>query len=230
MLRIREQDLLNYFYKTETVFLEKGGKYAKCVEYDLLAGQRATRDIKIGAEVVVKKNTKFTSAAIKKLKEAKLDRLAGRAGGARRQGRRARRRRQGDRRGRPRGQRGAHRGQARAAPRGGHRDFKILFIDGLNVGIYLRDTLLAEKVKTTEDAIMEIYRRLRPGDPPTLETAKTLFNNLFFNAERYDLSKVGRLKLNYKFYRDLPEEQRPALDLRSSRRRTSSRRFVTSSS
>ncbi len=44
-----------------------------------------------------------------------------------------------------------------------------------------------------EDSILEIYRRLRPGDPPTLETAKTLFNNLFFNAERYDLSKVGRL-------------------------------------
>ena len=59
---------------------------------------------------------------------------------------------------------------------------------------------------------MEIYRRLRPGDPPTLETAKTLFHNLFFNPERYDLSKVGRLKLNYKFYRDVPEEQRPALD------------------
>ena len=59
---------------------------------------------------------------------------------------------------------------------------------------------------------MEIYRRLRPGDPPTLETAKTLFHNLFFNPERYDLSKVGRLKLNYKFYRDLPEDQRPALD------------------
>ncbi len=91
-------------------------------------------------------------------------------------------------------------------------EFKILFIDGLNVGSYLRDTLLAEKVKTTEDAIMEIYRRLRPGDPPTLETAKTLFHNLFFNPERYDLSKVGRLKLNYKFYRDLPEDQRPALD------------------
>jgi DNA-directed RNA polymerase subunit beta len=95
----------------------------------------------------------------------------------------------------------------------GITEFKILFIDGLNVGSYLRDTLLAEKVKTTEDAIMEIYRRLRPGDPPTLETAKTLFHNLFFNPERYDLSKVGRLKLNYKFYRDLPEAERPNLDL-----------------
>ena len=56
---------------------------------------------------------------------------------------------------------------------------------------------------------MEIYRRLRPGDPPTLETAKTLFNNLFFNPERYDLSKVGRLKLNYKFYRDSPRISAP---------------------
>src|SRR5689334_15898900 len=69
------QDLLNYFYSTETVFLEKGGKYAKSLEYDLLAGQRATRDIKLGADVIVKKNTKFTRAAIRKMKDAKLERL-----------------------------------------------------------------------------------------------------------------------------------------------------------
>jgi DNA-directed RNA polymerase subunit beta len=69
------QDLLNYFYNTETVYLEKGGKIAKSVEYELLAGQRATRDIKIGAEPIVKKNTKFTKAAIKKLRDAKIDRL-----------------------------------------------------------------------------------------------------------------------------------------------------------
>ncbi|MGO9712530.1 MAG: DNA-directed RNA polymerase subunit beta [Polyangiaceae bacterium] len=206
------QDLLNYFYNTETVFIEKGGKYARSVEYDLLAGQRATRDVKIGAEVIVKKNTKFTKAAIKKLKEAKIDRmqidpeeLVGKVA--------------------------AHDvvdketgevvlevneevtvDKLEKLREASIESFKILFIDGLNVGSYLRDTLLAEKVKTTEDAIMEIYRRLRPGDPPTLETAKTLFNNLFFNPERYDLSKVGRLKLNYKFYRDLPEDQRPALD------------------
>ena len=86
----------------------------------------------------------------------------------------------------------------------------MLFIDGLNVGPYLRDTLIADKVLTTEDAIMEIYRRLRPGDPPTLETAKQLFNNLFFNPERYDLSAVGRLKLNYKFYRDVRRRNRAA--------------------
>jgi DNA-directed RNA polymerase subunit beta len=207
------QDLLNYFYSTETVFLEKGGKYAKSIEFDLLQGQRATRDIKIGQDVVVKKNTKFTRAAIKKLREAKLDRLPLEVDELV-------------------GKVAAH---DVVDPETGEvvlecneevteqklarlveasiDSFRILFIDGLNVGSYLRDTLLADKVKTTEDAIIEIYRRLRPGDPPTLETAKTLFNNLFFNAERYDLSKVGRLKLNYKFYRDLPEEERPGLDV-----------------
>jgi DNA-directed RNA polymerase subunit beta len=206
------QDLLNYFYSTEEVYLDKGGKYAKSVEFDLLPGQRATRDIKIGAETIVKKNTKFTKAAIKKLRDGKIDRLpvdveelVGKVA--------------------------AHdvvdketgevvlevneevtEAKLEKLREAGIEQFKILFIDGLNVGSYLRDTLLAEKVKTTEDAIMEIYRRLRPGDPPTLETAKTLFHNLFFNPERYDLSKVGRLKLNYKFYRDLAEDQRPSLD------------------
>ena len=77
--------------------------------------------------------------------------------------------------------------------------FKVLFIDNLNVGSYLRDTLVADKLNTTDEAILEIYRRLRPGDPPTIDTARNLFNNLFFNPERYDLSRVGRLKLNYKF-------------------------------
>src|SRR5439155_7674115 len=76
----------------------------------------------------------------------------------------------------------------------GIKEFKILFIDNLNVGSYLRDSLIADKLNTPDEAIMEIYRRLRPGDPPTPETAQTLFDNLFFNPERYDLSKVGRLK------------------------------------
>ncbi len=206
------QDLLNYFYNTETVYLEKGGKYSKSVEYELIAGQRSTRDIKVGSEVIVKKNTKFTKAAMKKLREAKVDRLAvdpeeltGKVAAH-------------DVVDRETGEVILEVNEELSPEKlekvreAGVEEMKILFIDGLNVGAYLRDTLLAEKVKTTEDAIMEIYRRLRPGDPPTLETAKTLFHNLFFNPERYDLSKVGRLKLNYKFYRDLPEEQRPPID------------------
>src|SRR6266446_2136878 len=193
------QDLLNYFYSTETIFLERGGKFSKSIEFDILSGQRATRDIRVGGEILVKKNTKFTKAAIKKLREAKVDRLpvemdelVGKVAAH-------------DIVDKETGEVILECNEDLTEPKierlreAGIDSFKVLFIDGLNVGAYLRETLIADKVKTTEDAIMEIYRRLRPGDPPTLETAKTLFNNLFFNPERYDLSKVGRLKLNYKF-------------------------------
>src|SRR4249920_2752385 len=73
-LNYSTQELLNYFFEKNIFHLEKGGKFSKSIEYELLAGQRATRDIKIGSEVVVKKNTKFTRAAIKRLREANLDR------------------------------------------------------------------------------------------------------------------------------------------------------------
>ncbi len=76
--------------------------------------------------------------------------------------------------------------------------FRVLFIEGNNAGS-LRDTLNQDKINTPEEAMMEIYRRLRPGEPPTMETSTSLFNNLFFNPDRYDLSSVGRLKLNHKF-------------------------------
>jgi DNA-directed RNA polymerase subunit beta len=211
-LGFTSQELLDRFYAKETIFIEKGGKFAKSLEFDLLAGQRATRDIKIGAEVVVKKNTKFTRAAIKKLKASEVDRLPlelpeliGKVSAE-------------DVIDKETGEvlLGCNEEVTEITierlREANVEEFKVLFIDGLNVGPYLRDTLIADKVQTTEDSIMEIYRRLRPGDPPTLETAKTLFNNLFFNPERYDLSAVGRLKLNYKFYKDLEEEQRPGLN------------------
>ena len=76
--------------------------------------------------------------------------------------------------------------------------FKVLFIDNLHITSSFRDTLVGDKINTTDDALIEIYRRLRPGDPPTLKSSLALFDNLFFNPERYDLSAVGRLKLNYK--------------------------------
>jgi DNA-directed RNA polymerase subunit beta len=80
----------------------------------------------------------------------------------------------------------------------------LLHVQGSKVGPALRETLAIDKINSPEEAILEIYQRLRPGDPPTAEQAYQLFNNLFFNAERYDLSKVGRLKLNHKFGLDYP--------------------------
>jgi DNA-directed RNA polymerase subunit beta len=86
-------------------------------------------------------------------------------------------------------------------------EFETLYIDNIIVGSFLRDTLLVDKISSTEEAVIEIYRRLRPGEPPTYDAALNHFENLFFNAERYDLSKVGRLKVNHKLGLNLPLEQ-----------------------
>jgi len=86
-------------------------------------------------------------------------------------------------------------------------EFWVLFIDNLLVGSFLRDTLLVDKIESPEEAIVEIYRRLRSGDPPTYDTARQHFDNLFFNSERYDLSRVGRHKLNHKLNLDVPIDQ-----------------------
>ena len=72
----------------------------------------------------------------------------------------------------------------------------VLDIDHVSVGPYIRSTLAIDKNATREDALIDIYRVMRPGEPPTLETAEALFNSLFFNSERYDLSAVGRVKMN----------------------------------
>ena len=72
----------------------------------------------------------------------------------------------------------------------------ILAIDGMNAGPYIRNTLAVDKCSNREDALMDIYRVMRPGEPPTLESADALFQSLFFDPERYDLSAVGRVKMN----------------------------------
>ncbi|MCS6911850.1 MAG: DNA-directed RNA polymerase subunit beta [Myxococcales bacterium] len=201
------EELLNYFYSTETIYINASEqRYEKSIEFDLLPGQRATRDIKHPqtGEVLVKKNRKFTRAAIRKLQESGLDRLP--VEPAELVGKVAAHDVIDESTGEVLLQCNEELTEAKLDELRDHgiTQFRVLFIDGLNVGSYLRDTLIADKLTTPEEAIMEIYRRLRPGDPPTLETAKALFDNLFFNPERYDLSKVGRLKLNYKFKIDEP--------------------------
>ena len=89
----------------------------------------------------------------------------------------------------------------------GIHQIEVLFIDESTVGPYLRNTLLQDRINSPQDAILEIYRRLRPGDPPTVDSATNFFNNLFFNSDRYDLSKVGRLKLNHRLKLNVPLEQ-----------------------
>ena len=85
---------------------------------------------------------------------------------------------------------------------------KVLVVEGLNVSSSFRDTLELDKVDSTDDAIVDIYRKLRPSNPPTLEVARTFFHNLFFSDEHYDLSAVGRLKMNLRLGVDVPENER----------------------
>jgi DNA-directed RNA polymerase beta subunit len=88
----------------------------------------------------------------------------------------------------------------------------LLFIDNVNFLPSLRDTLLTDGVSTQEEALVEIYKKLRPGEPPTLNAAKELFNGLFFDSKRYDLSPVGRLKLNKRLGIDVSLETRVLTD------------------
>ena len=79
------------------------------------------------------------------------------------------------------------------------KQFKVIFFDGLAVGPYLRNTLLIDKVSNEEEALLDIYKRMRPSEPPVLEAAQSFLHKLFFDPETYNLSEVGRLKINYKF-------------------------------
>ncbi|MGC8938382.1 MAG: DNA-directed RNA polymerase subunit beta, partial [Thermodesulfovibrio sp.] len=88
----------------------------------------------------------------------------------------------------------------------------LLFIDNVNYLPSLRETLLTDRVTSKKDALREIYKKLRPGEPATEEAAEELFYGLFFDPKRYDLSAVGRLKLNQKLGLDIPLEVRVLTD------------------
>jgi DNA-directed RNA polymerase subunit beta len=90
----------------------------------------------------------------------------------------------------------------------GITELPVLDIDHVNVGAYIRNTLAIDKNMSREDALFDIYRVMRPGEPPTLETGQALFHSLFFDAERYDLSAVGRVKMNMRLDLNAPDDMR----------------------
>ncbi|MCX7959527.1 MAG: DNA-directed RNA polymerase subunit beta, partial [Deltaproteobacteria bacterium] len=200
------KQILDYYYKKEKIYILGNGKYAKSLEFDIIADQRADRDIinPKNGEVAVKKNMKFTPAVIKKLKDAGITSL-------------------------PIDARDVEgkvladdvidestgevilqtndeltESKLKELEKAGVKEVSVLFIDNLNVGPYIRKTLINDKLNSTEEALIELHRKLRPGEPATVEAASDVFYKLFFDLQKYDLSKVGRLKLNYKFHQDEP--------------------------
>jgi len=87
-------------------------------------------------------------------------------------------------------------------------ELPVFFPERDDIGVVLSQTLRKDTIKTTQEALIEIYRKLRPGDPPTLETATALFEGMFFDARKYDFSRVGRLKFNIKLDLSTPLEKR----------------------
>jgi DNA-directed RNA polymerase subunit beta len=85
---------------------------------------------------------------------------------------------------------------------------EIFFPEKDEVGSVLSSTLKKDPIHTHEEALIEIYRRLRPGDPPTLDSSRSLFENMFFNPQKYDFSRVGRLKLNTKLKLNTPLDEK----------------------
>jgi DNA-directed RNA polymerase subunit beta len=207
-LGMTSEDLLNYYYRSDTIVFE-GRKPTVTFNPNHLVGAKVSADVRDpkSNDIIVKEGKKFTRPVLRQMEAAKvkqvpiqLEDILGRVA--------------------------AHdivepqtkevlvecnheitQEKLDLIREKGIHQIEVLFIDESTVGPYLRNTLLQDRIKSPQDAILEIYRRLRPGDPPTVESATNFFNNLFFNPDRYDLSKVGRLKLNHRLKLSVPLEQ-----------------------
>jgi DNA-directed RNA polymerase subunit beta len=191
------EEILSHFYRKEKILVE-GKHLFKVLDKDFLVGTRASKSVKDPdtGEVIVKKGRRFSARAVKQMVKAKVDRVPID----------------------PEELEAKILAHSVVDPKTGDviancndviddnvleqlnaakvRDFDILFIDNVNTSDSVSKTLLLDKVETKEDALLEIYRRLRPSNPPTTEVAQQLVSQLFFKDSHYDLSIVGRLKTN----------------------------------
>ena len=191
------EDLLSYFYQTEKIVI-KAKRYFKEFNEEFLKGKRASKDIRDSksGDVIVKKGRVFTLKAIKRLKSMRTklipinpEEIIERAAASTILD--------------------SNNGQPivkvselideetlTKLSEGGITEFELLYVDAASNSDSIRKTLLLDKVETKENALIEIYRRLRPGNPATPQVAQDFVDNLFFRSIYYDLSGVGRLKIN----------------------------------
>jgi len=204
------QEILEQFYQTQTIKLTKKGKFECPLDPSLLEGHRCPTDIKDPKtkKVLIKKNAKLGRFRLKQMMDKGIksihltvEDMVGKVLAD-------------DVVDEETGEVLLECNQEITeemlevmAGRNGTREIKVLIIDDVNYGPYLRNTLLQDKVDSPEEASVEVYRRQRPGDPASPEQARAYFNSLFFSSARYDLSPVGRLKMNYKFGQEIPLDQ-----------------------
>jgi len=191
------EDILAYFYETEK-FVIRGKLISKKFNEDLLRGKRASSDINDPetGEPIILKGRMFTKAAIKKLKTANLelvpisvedvlDKVFAKTIVDPDSGETIVKCNQ-----------IFNQEIFQALLDAGINEFELLLIDGVTSSDSIHKTLILDKVETKEDALIEIYRRLRPGNPATLEVAQEFIDHMFFKSSYYDLSGVGRMKIN----------------------------------
>ena len=207
-LNYNTEQLLEYFYDLDEVSI-RAGKLFRKLDIERMSGQRALVDINDpkSGEALVKAGRRITRAVVKKVQQLGLkeievtpedlvgkvlakpiiDETTGEIIAD--------------------SNMELEKGHVMKAIEAGMDKFFLIFFDGLTVGPFLRNTLLVDKVTSKEEALLKIYQHLRPGEPPTLEAATTFFHRLFFDPETYDLSEVGRIKINHKFA--IPMEECP---------------------
>ncbi len=207
------EELLEQFYHLDTVSIKKDGKIFRSIDIERMAGQRALSDVidpKSG-EVLVKAGRRITRAAVKKVKSLNLNEIE--ISPEDLEGKVVAKPIIDENTGEIIADANAEMNAdiLSRSKEAGVSELKVIFFDGLAVGPYLRNTLLIDKVSTKEESLIEIYKRLRPGEPPTEEAATGFFHRLFFDSETYDLSEVGRLKINHRFnisFEETPVEHR----------------------
>ena len=194
------EQLLEYFYDLDEVTIHNG-KFFRKLDIERMSGQRAIVDIidPTNGEALVKAGRRITRAVVKKVKSLNINEIEISASDL--EGKVLAKPLIDESTGEIIADANDELGkdQLKKAIAAGISKVYVIFFDGLSVGPYLRNTLLVDKVLNKEEALLKIYQHLRPGEPPTIEAATAFFERLFFDPESYDLSEVGRIKINHRF-------------------------------
>ena len=206
------EEILQHFYEIDTVQIEKAGINIELIP-SRLRGQTLSVDLKIKSKVVVEANKRITARHVRELEQAKMtslkvedDFLIGKV--------------------LAKDVFNQETGEVlvsanteidqliiEALREANIAELHTLYINELDKGPYISTTLRADPTSNKLEALVEIYRMMRPGEPPTKDSAEQLFQNLFFNHERYDLSEVGRMKFNRRLKIDSSKDMPGILDL-----------------
>ena len=190
-----DEQVLDLFFEKNTFYLSPQGIELALVPARL-RGETASFEIKVGSKVIVEEGRRITARHVRQLEDAGVDRLpvpaeylVGKILAH-------------DVVNTETGELLAKANEVLAAAtvaklvQAGVSEVRVLYVNDLDRGPFISDTLRIDPAKNRMEALVEIYRMMRPGEPPTRDAAENLFQNLFFNAERYDLSGVGRMKFN----------------------------------